>query len=175
MFVLGSESSPPRSGCRVGVVGLAHRTIIEVFPTQAAFAVRITGKPWIHRVGACTGRVIALASPRESAQLTGAYNLAAVLKHEFTHTVTLAATENRIPHWFTEGLAFWQENSDRSFFWCTLLAEAVRRGELPSGVTSSHCFPISSMASPSCGCVPLSALAPTVGWPHPSRLESSYH
>jgi tetratricopeptide (TPR) repeat protein len=109
---------------------LKEKTIVELFPTQRTFAVRITGKPWIHTVGACTGRVIAVASPRKAEGLAGTYNLANVLKHEFTHTVTLAATDNRIPHWFTEGLAVYQEGGAHSFFWSGLLAEAARRDSL---------------------------------------------
>ena len=109
---------------------LEHKTVIEMFPTQRQFGVRITGKPWIHTVGACTGRVIALATPRESVELMGTYNLANVLRHEFTHTVTLAATENRIPHWFTEGLAVYQEDTPRSFAWSELLADAIRHDRL---------------------------------------------
>ncbi len=105
------------------------RTIIEFFPTHRAFGVRITGKPWIHTVGAATGRVIALASPRDSAHVQP-YNLARVLKHEFTHTVTLEATRNRIPHWFTEGLAVHQEDGPRSFRWVQALADAARRDRL---------------------------------------------
>ena len=109
---------------------LPQKTKIEVYPTQRAFAVRITGEPWIHTVGACTGFVIALASPRKAPDLSGRYNFARVLKHEYTHTVTLAATQNRIPHWFTEGLAVLQEDTPRSFGWSELLADAIRRGEL---------------------------------------------
>lgn len=109
---------------------LEEKTIIEFFPTHKAFAVRITGKPWIYTVGASTGRVIALTAPRHAAETFGQYNLARVLKHEFVHTVTLAATENRIPHWFTEGLAVYQEDSPRSFEWAELLTEAMRRNEL---------------------------------------------
>ncbi len=109
---------------------LADKTVVELFPTHRMFGVRITGKPWIHTVGACTGRVIAMESPRDHPQLQGAYNVARVLRHEYTHTVTLAATENRIPHWFTEGLAVMQEDAPRPWAWCTILAEAVRRGEL---------------------------------------------
>ncbi|MBI4717050.1 MAG: tetratricopeptide repeat protein [Planctomycetes bacterium] len=111
-------------------IELEHKTIIELFPTMRAFGVRITGQPWIHTVGACTGWVIALASPRKAPELTGPYNIARVLKHEFTHTVTLAATQNRIPHWMTEGLSVFQEDTPRSFAWCQLLAEAVRRNSL---------------------------------------------
>ncbi len=106
------------------------KTILEIFPTQRSFSVRITGKPWIPTVGACTGTVIALASPRKDPQLGGTYDIANVIKHEFTHTVTLAATHNRIPHWFTEGLAVSQEGNPRSFRWCELLADAVRRDSL---------------------------------------------
>lgn len=109
---------------------LSRQTKIEVYPTQRAFAVRITGEPWIHTVGACTGFVIAMASPRRAPDLSGRYNFARVLRHEYTHTVTLAATRNRIPHWFTEGLAVMQEDTPRSFGWSELLAEAVRRDEL---------------------------------------------
>jgi tetratricopeptide (TPR) repeat protein len=57
-------------------VALNQKTILEIFPTQREFAVRITGKPWIHTIGACTGRVIALASPRQSVQLMGPYDWA---------------------------------------------------------------------------------------------------
>ncbi len=108
---------------------LAEKTVIEVFPTLRAFGVRITGKPWIHTIGASTGRVIALTSAHDVAHQSP-YHLARVLKHEFTHTVTLEATNNRIPHWFTEGLAVMQEDAPRSFEWCVLLADAVRRDRL---------------------------------------------
>ncbi len=109
---------------------LEKKTIIEMFPTQRAFAVRITGKPWLQTVGACTGRVIAMASPRKDPELLGPYHIGNVLTHEFTHTVTLAVTHNRIPHWFTEGLAVLQENRPRPFDWCAALAEAARLGEV---------------------------------------------
>lgn len=108
------------------------KTIIELFPSHDSFAVRITGKPWIHTIGACTGRVIAVDAPRVSAA-GRPFNWARVLRHEFTHTVTLAATHNRIPHWFTEGLAVWSEfkgGGVRSWEWCNLLSKALRTGRL---------------------------------------------
>lgn len=108
---------------------LKDKTIIEWFPTHRAFGVRITGKPWIHTVGASTGMVIALSSPKDSTQF-GHYNIARVLKHEFTHTVTLDATHNRIPHWFTEGLAVAQEDAPPAFEWRVMLADAARRDRL---------------------------------------------
>ncbi len=109
---------------------LTEPTIVEVLPTQRDFAVRITAKPWIHTVGACTGWVIAMCSPRPGPQTLGPYHFERVLRHEFTHTATLAVTQNRIAHWYTEGLAVHAEASPRSFDWRELLADAVRRDRL---------------------------------------------
>lgn len=109
-----------------------QRTTIEIFPDHRAFAVRITAKPWIHTIGACTGPVIAMDAPR-SGDGAHPFNWARVLRHEYVHTVTLAATRNRIPHWLTEGLATWSENSvagERSLAWREMLAMAYRRGRL---------------------------------------------
>lgn len=104
---------------------LDKRTIIELFPNHAGFSVRVTGRPFIATVGACTGRVIAMTAPRGDPPF-GRFNWASVLRHEFTHTVTLAATGNRIPHWMTEGLAVWEEKPPRSWTWKQMLSDALR-------------------------------------------------
>jgi tetratricopeptide (TPR) repeat protein len=106
------------------------KTMIEVFPTHDAFSVRTTGSPWIATVGASTGRVIALVSPRKGALTLGTFNFTQVLRHEFTHTVTLGATENRIPLWFTEGLAVQQEHTPVRWEWVPMLYSAVTHGQL---------------------------------------------
>ncbi|WP_428940563.1 tetratricopeptide repeat protein [Fontivita pretiosa] len=106
------------------------KTYIEVFPTHDAFSVRTTGSPWIGTVGASTGRVIALVAPRKGEATMGAFNWANVLRHEYTHTVTLAATENRIPHWMTEGLAVVQERTPMKWDWVPMLYHAVTNDEL---------------------------------------------
>lgn len=106
------------------------KTMIEVFPTHDAFSVRTTGSPWIGTVGASTGRVIALVSPRRGQNTMGTYNWARVLRHEYTHTVTLGATENRIPHWMTEGLAVLEERKPIPWEWVPMLFRAVSRDEL---------------------------------------------
>lgn len=108
----------------------AVTTYIEVFPTHAQFSVRTTGNPWIGTVGASTGRVIALVAPRQGAATMGTYNWAQVLRHEYTHTITLGATENRIPHWMTEGLAVWAEQSPLRWEWVPMLYSAVTKDEL---------------------------------------------
>jgi cellulose synthase operon protein C len=106
------------------------KTIIEVFPTQDEFAVRTTGGPWLPTVGASTGRIIALTAPRKGEHTMGPFNWSAVLHHEFTHTVTLGATDNRIGHWFTEGLAVQQEGSPLRWEWVPMLYDAVSKHEL---------------------------------------------
>ena len=106
------------------------KTYIEVFPTHDAFSVRTTGSPWIGTVGASTGRVIALVAPRNGQGTLGAFNWSQVLRHEFTHTVTLAATDNRIAHWMTEGLAVVEEHAPLRWEWVPMLYQTVNKKEL---------------------------------------------
>ncbi|HTW93543.1 MAG TPA: tetratricopeptide repeat protein [Tepidisphaeraceae bacterium] len=106
------------------------KTLIEVFPSHDAFSVRTTGAPWIATVGACTGRVIALVSPRDDYGASGPFNWAQVTRHEFTHTVTLGATDFRISHWFTEGLAVWEEHAPLQWEWVPMLQYAVNTNTL---------------------------------------------
>jgi tetratricopeptide (TPR) repeat protein len=106
------------------------KTLIEVFPSHDAFSVRTTGSPWIGTVGASTGRVIALCTPRTGENTLGTYNWAQVLRHEYTHTVTLSATDNRIAHWMTEGLAVLEEKGPLRWDWVPMLYRAVKTDEL---------------------------------------------
>jgi tetratricopeptide (TPR) repeat protein len=107
-----------------------EKTIIEVFPSHDMFSVRTTGSPWIGTVGASTGRIIALDPPRQGENTLGSFNWSQVLRHEFTHTVTLAATDNRISHWFTEGLAVYEEHSPPQWPWVPMLYSAVTKNQL---------------------------------------------
>lgn len=116
--------------CRDYGFAPTDKIIVEVFPSHRSFSVRITSRPWIHTIGACTGRVIAMDAPRHGAAMTGPFDWAKVLRHELTHTVTLGVTGNRIPHWFTEALAVRQEMSRLSFDWMWMLSSALRRDRL---------------------------------------------
>lgn len=107
-----------------------RKTYIEVFPTHDAFSVRTTGSPWIGTVGASTGSVIAMVAPRKGKHTMGPYNWAQVLRHEFTHTVTLGMTDNRIAHWMTEGLAVYEEQSPLRWDWVPMLYSAVKKHQL---------------------------------------------
>lgn len=106
------------------------KTYIEVFPTHEAFSVRTTGSTWLPTVGASTGRVIALVAPRTGKTTMGTFDWARVLRHEYTHTVTLGATDNRIAHWFTEGLAVYEEHSPVPWEWVPMLYNAVSKKQL---------------------------------------------
>ncbi|MCD4824798.1 MAG: tetratricopeptide repeat protein [Phycisphaerae bacterium] len=106
------------------------KTIIEILPSQQDFSARISGRGWIPTVGACTGRVIAITVPNKKRGRLGLHNWAQVLRHEFTHTVTLGMTGNRIPHWFTEACAVWQQKDKRAFRYIRTLVTATRENQL---------------------------------------------
>lgn len=108
----------------------AQRTIIELLPNHRAFAVRIVGMTRIHTIAAATGPIIAMEAPRDGAGHSGAYDWERVLRHEYTHTVGLSKTGNRIPHWFTEAQAVFLEQSPRDFSTVKLLADAFVEDEL---------------------------------------------
>jgi tetratricopeptide (TPR) repeat protein len=108
----------------------ANPTIIELLPDASAFAVRITGIPELWTIAACTGDVVAMAPPREGAGLKGRFDWYTVLRHEYTHTVTLDQTANRIPHWLTEACAVSQEPPGRDYDTARLLAHSLHENEL---------------------------------------------
>lgn len=108
----------------------AAKTIIEIFPEHEAFSVRITGRGWIGTIGAATGRVIVLVAPNAQRGSFGTFNWGVVLRHEFTHTVTLDATGYLVPHWFTEACAVWQQPDRMNYEAVQMLVMAVRQGRL---------------------------------------------
>lgn len=105
-------------------------TKIQIMPDEQTFGVRITGMPEIWTIGACTGDVIAITPPRSGPRQRGPFDWARVIRHEFTHTVTLDQTANRIPHWFTEACAVSQEPGPRDYDTCKLLAGALLADQL---------------------------------------------
>ena len=106
------------------------KTEIDLMPDEHAFAVRITGMPDIWTIAACTGSCIALTPPRNGANQHGPFDWTNVIRHEFTHTVTLGETHNRVPHWFTEACAVSEQQNVRSYDTCQLLAWALAKNKL---------------------------------------------
>lgn len=114
----GLDHNPPR------------KTTVDLMPNHRSFAVRIAGMPKIHTIAASTGPVIAMEAPREGASHSGTYDWPRVVRHEYTHTVGLDKTNNRIPHWFTEAQAVYLEQQPRDEQTCRLLAMVLERDRL---------------------------------------------
>ena len=107
------------------------KTIIEFFPMHSGFSLRLSGRGWVGTIGASTGNVIVMVAPnRKRSPQFGTFNWATVLRHEYTHSVTLSATNNRIPHWFTESCAVWEQPDRRNYEAVKLLVDTVRAGKL---------------------------------------------
>ncbi len=97
-------------------------TQIEIMTTHALFSARTVGVRFVPTVGACTGTVVALASPKATRK---PFNWARVLKHEVVHVITLQQTGFNIPHWYTEALAVQSEGFPRPQEWNKLLVDRV--------------------------------------------------
>ncbi len=89
-------------------ITVAAPTIVEIFPQQKDFGVRTFGMPDNPGfLGVCFGRVVTAVSP--AANRGQPINWEAVLWHEFCHTVTLQATQNKMPRWLSEGISVYEE------------------------------------------------------------------
>lgn len=73
---------------------------LEVYADLQTFSVRTVGLPHIHPHGICFGRVVLSRSPSD-----GNFNWAMVIWHELAHSYHLELSNERVPRWFTEGLA----------------------------------------------------------------------
>jgi cellulose synthase operon protein C len=82
---------------------------VEVYPDHEDFAVRTMGMPGLGALGVTFGQVVAMDSP--SARKPGDFNWGSTLWHEMSHVYVLSATNDRVPRWFTEGLAVHEETN----------------------------------------------------------------
>jgi tetratricopeptide (TPR) repeat protein len=98
--------------------------LIELFSSHDKFSGRVIALPDLHTIGACTGRMVALASPHASG-VRQPFNWARVLRHEIVHIFNLEQTNFLVPHWLTEGLAVSNEGFPRPPIWNQLLAARV--------------------------------------------------
>ncbi len=133
--LLAEEMKAPLEKIYADITGVfghepAQKTVIELQPNHARFAVRITGMPELHTIAASTGPLIAVESPRAGAGHFGLFDWARVVRHEYVHTVNLSHTNNRIPHWLTEAAAVWQESAPRDERTCLMLVQAYETDRL---------------------------------------------
>jgi cellulose synthase operon protein C len=87
------------------------RVRVEFFRSHADFSVRAVGLAGLGALGVAFGNVLAIDLP--PARARGEFNWAAVLWHEFAHTITLGMTDNRVPRWVSEGLSVLEERRAR--------------------------------------------------------------
>lgn len=73
---------------------------IELFADPGHFSVRTTGLPNLGVQGVCFGKVVTAISPRG-----GPFNWGQITWHELAHVFHIQLSRNRVPRWFTEGLA----------------------------------------------------------------------
>jgi Flp pilus assembly protein TadD len=84
---------------------------LEVYPDHDDFAVRTAGMPGLGGIlGVTFEHVVAMDSP--SGRPPGSYHWATTLWHEMSHVFVIQATNGRVPRWFTEGLAVYEETAE---------------------------------------------------------------
>jgi tetratricopeptide (TPR) repeat protein len=84
---------------------------VELYPDHADFSVRSVGLAGVGLLGVCFGPVVAMDSP--AARERSAFNWGSTLWHELAHVFHLSMTANRVPRWFSEGLAVYEERIAR--------------------------------------------------------------
>ncbi|MBN8616743.1 MAG: tetratricopeptide repeat protein, partial [Deltaproteobacteria bacterium] len=107
---------------------------IEMFASNQHFSVRTEGLPNLGVQGVCFGQVLTALSPR-----AGEFDWAQITTHELAHVFHIQLSQNRVPRWFTEGLAEhetvmarteWRRENDPQLL-RALDAPSVERGGLP--------------------------------------------
>ncbi len=96
----------------------SDRIRIEMFPTHADFSVRTVGLVGMGALGVSFGPVVAMDAPaarlRSGEPAEVAYfNWGSTLWHEIAHSFHLGMSAHRVPRWFTEGLAVYEERQAR--------------------------------------------------------------
>ena len=84
---------------------------VELFPRHADFSVRTLGLTGLGALGVAFGSVLVMDSP--SAFESGEFNWGSTLWHEIAHAFHLGMTDNKVPRWFSEGLAVHEQRAAR--------------------------------------------------------------
>jgi cellulose synthase operon protein C len=86
---------------------------VEAYPDHEDFAVRTMGMPGLGALGVTFNTVVAIDSPSaaDPKRGPGSFHWATTLWHEMSHVYVLSMTDSRVPRWFTEGLAVYEETA----------------------------------------------------------------
>ncbi|UCF21273.1 MAG: tetratricopeptide repeat protein [Gemmatimonadota bacterium] len=115
---------------------------VELYRSHADFSVRTVGLVGLGALGVSFGPVIAMDSP--SARQAGEFNWGSTFWHELAHTFHLGMSDHRVPRWFSEGLAVyeerrampgWGDDVSPGFLTAHLRGQLLSIGELNSGFT----------------------------------------
>ena len=82
---------------------------LEVYPNHPDFEVRTMGMPGLGALGVTFDSVVAMDSP--NSRKPGSFHWASTMWHELSHVYVLNMTHSRVPRWFTEGLAVYEETA----------------------------------------------------------------
>jgi tetratricopeptide (TPR) repeat protein len=111
---------------------------IELYAERRQFSVRTSGLRETAIQGVCFGKTLAAMSLKQES-----FNLGMTLWHELSHVFHIQLSKNRVPRWFTEGLAEyetlaerreWKREQDPDLF------EALRSQRLPQVAHMSQAF-----------------------------------
>lgn len=103
---------------------------VDLLADAESFAVRTVGLPRLGVQGVCFGKLITALSPKAAA-----FNWGQILHHELSHVFHLQMSKNRVPRWFTEGLAeyetavakeLWKRHHERDLW------QALENDKVPS-------------------------------------------
>jgi tetratricopeptide (TPR) repeat protein len=112
--------------------------VLELYQESDHYSVRTVGLPNLGALGVCFGQVITAMSPSN-----GDINWGMVLWHELAHVFAIQLSNQRVPRWYTEGLAeyetliadpSWRRENDADVY------GALLEGTLPSVATINYEF-----------------------------------
>jgi tetratricopeptide (TPR) repeat protein len=111
---------------------------IELYADAQHFSIRTSGLPNVGIQGVCFGHTLAALSPG-----AGSFNWGMILWHELAHVFHIQQSKNRVPRWFTEGLAEyetiiqrpeWQREEHLALF------HGLRDGKIPKVASFNRAF-----------------------------------
>ena len=115
---------------------------VELYADRRHFSVRTTGLPSAGVQGVCFGKVLTAVSPR-----AGSFNWGQIVWHELSHVFHLQISRNRVPRWFTEGLAEyettiarpeWKREQDHELYLAIRSNRFPRLAELNTAFTGAR-------------------------------------
>ncbi len=111
---------------------------IELYAERENFSIRTSGLPHTAIQGVCFGKTLAAMSPKQES-----FNVGMTLWHELAHVFHIQLSKNRVPRWFTEGLAEYETLAERAE-WAREqdpdLYEALRSSKLPEVASMNRAF-----------------------------------